>query len=43
MKKIPSFTIDHIHLLRGVYGERKSYFGDPWDAVLEIIFWYKEI
>ena len=26
MKKIPSFTIDHIHLLRGIYVSRKDYF-----------------
>ncbi len=25
MKKIPSFTIDHIHLLRGIYVSRKDY------------------
>ena len=24
MKKIPSFTIDHIHLLRGIYVSRKD-------------------
>lgn len=28
MKKIPSFTIDHIHLLRGIYVSRKDYLGD---------------
>ena len=24
MKKIPSFTVDHIHLLRGIYVSRKD-------------------
>lgn len=28
MKKIPSFTIDHIHLSRGIYVSRKDYLGD---------------
>ena len=28
MKKIPSFTIDHIHLLGGIYVSRKDYLGD---------------
>ena len=28
MKKIPSFSIDHIHLLRGIYVSRKDYLGD---------------
>ena len=47
MKKIPSFTIDHIHLLRGIYVSRKDYLGDhvvtksysgaQWGAVQEII------
>lgn len=27
MKKIPSFTIDHLHLLRGIYVSRKDYVG----------------
>ena len=27
MKKIPSFTIDHIHLLRGIYVSRKDEVG----------------
>lgn len=27
MKKIPSFTIDHLHLLRGIYVSRKDYIG----------------
>ena len=27
MKKIPSFTIDHIHLLRGIYVSRKDVVG----------------
>lgn len=27
MKKIPSFNIDHIHLLRGIYVSRKDYVG----------------
>ncbi len=28
MKKIPSFTIDHIHLLRGIYVSRKDMVGN---------------
>ena len=28
MKKIPSFTIDHLHLLRGIYVSRKDYIGN---------------
>ncbi len=28
MKKIPSFTIDHIKLLRGIYVSRKDHIGD---------------
>ena len=28
MKKIPSFTVDHIHLLRGIYVSRKDAVGD---------------
>ena len=31
MKKIPSFTIDHIHLLRGIYVSRKDYIGNHTD------------
>ena len=27
MKKIPSFSIDHIHLLRGIYVSRKDSVG----------------
>lgn len=28
MKKIPSFTVDHVHLLRGIYVSRKDQVGD---------------
>jgi len=28
MEKIPSFTIDHLRLLRGIYVSRKDYLGD---------------
>ena len=28
MKKIPSFTIDHIRLLRGIYVSRKDQIGN---------------
>lgn len=28
MKKIPSFTIDHVKLLRGIYVSRKDHIGD---------------
>ena len=28
MKKIPSFTVDHIHLLRGIYVSRKDQVGE---------------
>ena len=27
MKKIPSFTVDHIHLLRGIYVSRQDEVG----------------
>lgn len=27
MEKIPSFTIDHLRLLRGIYVSRKDYLG----------------
>ena len=28
MKKIPSFNIDHLNLLRGIYVSRKDYMGE---------------
>ena len=36
MKKIPSFTIDHIHLLRGIYVSRKDYLGDQVITTFDI-------
>ena len=36
MKKIPSFTIDHIHLLRGIYVSRKDYIGNHTITTFDI-------
>lgn len=36
MKKIPSFTIDHIHLLRGVYVSRKDQIGNEIVTTFDI-------
>lgn len=36
MKKIPSFTIDHINLLRGIYVSRKDYVGDEIITTFDI-------
>ena len=36
MKKIPSFTIDHLHLLRGIYVSRKDYIGDEVVTTFDI-------
>ena len=36
MKKIPSFTIDHIHLLRGIYVSRKDHIGDHTITTFDI-------
>ena len=36
MKKIPSFSIDHIHLLRGIYVSRKDYLGDQVVTTFDI-------
>ncbi len=36
MKKIPSFTIDHIHLLRGIYVSRKDSVGNETVTTFDI-------
>lgn len=36
MKKIPSFTIDHIHLLRGIYVSRKDNIGNHTITTFDI-------
>ncbi len=36
MKKIPSFTIDHLHLQRGIYVSRKDYVGDEVITTFDI-------
>ena len=36
MKKIPSFTVDHIHLLRGIYVSRKDAVGDEIITTFDI-------
>lgn len=36
MKKIPSFTIDHIHLLRGIYVSRKDQVGNETITTFDI-------
>ena len=36
MKKIPSFTVDHIHLLRGIYVSRKDTVGDEIVTTFDI-------
>lgn len=36
MKKIPSFTIDHIHLLRGIYVSRKDEVGGETVTTFDI-------
>lgn len=36
MKKIPSFTIDHIHLLRGIYVSRKDTVGGDTVTTFDI-------
>lgn len=36
MKKIPSFTIDHLRLLRGIYVSRKDYTGDDVITTFDI-------
>lgn len=36
MKKIPSFTIDHFRLLRGIYVSRKDYVGDDVITTFDI-------
>lgn len=36
MEKIPSFTIDHIHLLRGVYVSRYDRVGDEYLTTFDI-------
>lgn len=36
MKTIPSFTIDHIHLLRGIYVSRKDQIGDEVVTTFDI-------
>lgn len=36
MKKIPSFTIDHLRLLRGIYVSRKDYVGDEVITTFDI-------
>lgn len=36
MKKIPSFTIDHLHLLRGIYVSRKDRVGDDVVTTFDI-------
>ena len=36
MEKIPSFTIDHLRLLRGIYVSRKVYLGDQVVTTFDI-------
>ena len=36
MKKIPSFTIDHIHLLRGIYVSRQDQVGTETVTTFDI-------
>ena len=36
MKKIPSFTVDHIHLLRGIYVSRKDVVGEEIVTTFDI-------
>ena len=36
MKKIPSFTIDHLRLLRGIYVSRKDYVGEEVITTFDI-------
>ena len=36
MEKIPSFTIDHLRLLRGIYVSRKAYLGDQVVTTFDI-------
>lgn len=36
MKTIPSFTIDHINLLRGIYVSRKDQVGGEWVTTFDI-------
>lgn len=36
MKKIPSFTIDHLHLQRGIYVSRKDMVGDETITTFDI-------
>ncbi len=36
MKKIPSFTIDHLRLLRGIYVSRKDHVGDDVITTFDI-------
>lgn len=36
MKKIPSFTIDHLRLQRGIYVSRKDYVGDEVITIFDI-------
>ena len=36
MEKIPSFTIDHLRLLRGIYVSRKDYLGDQVVTTFDI-------
>ena len=36
MKKIPSFTIDHLRLQRGIYVSRKDYVGDEVITTFDI-------
>ena len=36
MNKIPSFTIDHLRLLRGIYVSRKDYVGDEIVTTFDI-------
>lgn len=36
MKKIPSFTIDHLHLLRGIYVSRKDEVGEEVVTTFDI-------
>ena len=36
MEKIPSFTIDHLRLLRGIYVSRKDYLGDEVVTTFDI-------
>ena len=36
MKKIPSFSINHLALLRGIYVSRKDYLGDQVVTTFDI-------